>query len=69
MGVLGFIKMLWNSKPAKVPIDEDGWQVCDFDNFMKGNPHDIEGMKEAFGKLPSAPRLPGPSDFDAGKLK
>ena len=58
MGIVGFVKMLmsWSKKPSILP--ENGrWQVSDFDYFMRGNPHDLEGMKTVYGKVPITPPL------------
>jgi len=58
MGLMGFLKMLKNSFRKKSVLPEDGrWQVSDFDFFMKGNPHDLAGMRAAFGELPKTPPL------------
>ena len=57
MGLFGFIKMLWKSKKSSILPPDGKWQVSDFDHFMKGNPHDMQGMKAAFGKVPQPPEI------------
>ena len=58
MGLLGFFKMIWSSRKFKVLPLDGRWQISDFDNYMSGNPHDLETMRKVFGKVPKAAPLP-----------
>ena len=60
MGILGFFKMLWSSRKKEILPRDGKWQVSDFDHFMRGNPHDIEAMKTAYGEVPKLPPLAQP---------
>ena len=57
MGLIGFLKMLWRSKKLEILPQDGRWQISDFDHFMRGNPHDVIGMKAAFGQIPQPPPL------------
>ena len=58
MGLFGFLKMLKSALSNKSILPEDGvWQVADFDFFMRGNPHDLAGMRDAYGSVPKTPSL------------
>lgn len=56
MGIRGFLKMLFGIKKSELWPHDGRWQVCDFDHFLEGNPHDLDSRKAIFGKVERPPK-------------